>query len=240
MTNDLQTAIDGVLDWKATAPASVAEDVEMNIAEARACLTEALRLWQPLHDPEPERADQNFQLNGQPYNYRAAETYSVLTDLQDGILTRNHARTSVALAHSVAPTASPRSVPKGTNLKTALVEFLEQLETYEESFQASEDEPIIHPLDIDHPLNQAATSLSQFYRAGKLPLEARRSFRSLIEESKTCADFTVIECCIDDLAKWASSELVEAKRQSVDHRDTKFSVPNSGTPHMAKRFHVAL
>lgn len=40
------------------------------IAQAEACLTEALARWQPLHDPEPERPDQNFRLDGKQYNYR--------------------------------------------------------------------------------------------------------------------------------------------------------------------------
>lgn len=51
-------------------------------------LNEALELWQPLHDPEPEHDDQNFKLNGKEYNYKAAETYRVIMDLEDGILTR--------------------------------------------------------------------------------------------------------------------------------------------------------
>ena len=57
------------------------------IAQAEACLTEALARWQPLHDPEPERPDQNFQLDGQQYNYRAAETHRILTELAGGVLT---------------------------------------------------------------------------------------------------------------------------------------------------------
>ena len=57
------------------------------IAQAEACLTEALARWQPLHDPEPERPDQNFQLDGKQYNYRAAETHRVLTELAGGVLT---------------------------------------------------------------------------------------------------------------------------------------------------------
>jgi hypothetical protein len=58
------------------------------INEAKQLLQESLDFWQPLHDPEPEREDQNFKLNGKEYNYRAVETYGVLTDLEGGLLTR--------------------------------------------------------------------------------------------------------------------------------------------------------
>jgi hypothetical protein len=58
------------------------------INDAKQLLSEALDLWQPLHDPEPERDDQNFKLDGKEYNYKAAETHRVLTDLEAGILTR--------------------------------------------------------------------------------------------------------------------------------------------------------
>ena len=47
-----------------------------------------MNCWQPLHDPEPERDDQNFKLDGKDYNFRAAETHRVITDLDGGILTR--------------------------------------------------------------------------------------------------------------------------------------------------------
>lgn len=68
---------------RATLPAAVRD----LIAQAEACLTEALACWQPLHDPEPERPGQNFQLDGKQYNYRAAETHRILTELAGGVLT---------------------------------------------------------------------------------------------------------------------------------------------------------
>ena len=43
------------------------------ISTAERLLQESLALWQPLHDPEPERSDQNFQLDGNEYNVRAAK-----------------------------------------------------------------------------------------------------------------------------------------------------------------------
>ena len=58
------------------------------IEQAKENLAEAMDLWQPLHDPDPERPDQNFQLNGTEYNYRAEETHRILTDLEAGLLTR--------------------------------------------------------------------------------------------------------------------------------------------------------
>jgi len=50
-------------------------------------LGEALELWQPLHDPEPERDDQNFKLDGKEYNYNATDTHRILVDLRAGLLT---------------------------------------------------------------------------------------------------------------------------------------------------------
>lgn len=58
------------------------------VDEAEALLNEALERWQPLRDPEPERDDQNFKLNGKEYNYKAADTHRVLIDLEGGVLTR--------------------------------------------------------------------------------------------------------------------------------------------------------
>ena len=58
------------------------------IDHAKQCLNEAMDRWQPLHDPEPERPDQNFKLDAKEYNYRAAETHQVLVLLEDGVFTR--------------------------------------------------------------------------------------------------------------------------------------------------------
>jgi hypothetical protein len=86
--------------------------VQSRITEARSLLTEALNLWQPLHDPEPQRDDQNFQRDGQPYNHRAAKTSQVLTNLKEGVLT----------AYPLEPTQdaipkSPEDEPMTTNTR---------------------------------------------------------------------------------------------------------------------------
>ncbi len=83
---------------RATLPAAVRD----LIAQAEACLTEALARWQPLHDPEPERPDQNFQLDGKQYNYRAAETHRILTALAGGVLT-NYPLAKAPAATNVQP-----------------------------------------------------------------------------------------------------------------------------------------
>ena len=73
------------------APAKISElpaDVIQLIDQAEQHLHEALDLWQPLHDPEPESPDQNFQLDGKQYNYKAAEAHRILTDLEGGVLTQ--------------------------------------------------------------------------------------------------------------------------------------------------------
>ena len=59
------------------------------IDQAKQCLNEAMDRWQPLHDLEPERPDQNFKLDGKEYNYRATETHQMLVKLAGGLLTRH-------------------------------------------------------------------------------------------------------------------------------------------------------
>jgi tetratricopeptide (TPR) repeat protein len=54
---------------------------------AKSELRKAMTRWKKLHDPEPERDDQNFKIDGKEYNYKAAETHRILSDLNGGILT---------------------------------------------------------------------------------------------------------------------------------------------------------
>ncbi len=86
--------VDGLLPEWATSLVDVGaitdaelKEVAASARSAKQDLVEAIERWQPLHDPEPERPDQNFQLDGKPYNYRAAETHQVLVDLDGGLLT---------------------------------------------------------------------------------------------------------------------------------------------------------
>ncbi|MBL8873637.1 MAG: TIR domain-containing protein [Planctomycetaceae bacterium] len=72
------------LDRRDELPAAVRD----LLTQAESCLTESLDRWQPLHDPRPERPDQNFILDNQPYNHRAAETHRVIVDLNNGVLCR--------------------------------------------------------------------------------------------------------------------------------------------------------
>ena len=82
------------------------------LKKAKVCLTESMNRWQPLHDPEPERPDQNFHLEGKPYNYRAAETYRILTDLKSGVLTLYPLSNSQEPVTSAQPQSStPMSDP---------------------------------------------------------------------------------------------------------------------------------
>jgi len=59
------------------------------IKQAKSDLQKAMRRWKKLRDPEPTE-DNNFKHpdTGEEYNYRAAETFRVLSDLSDGVLTR--------------------------------------------------------------------------------------------------------------------------------------------------------
>lgn len=87
---------------RATLPAAVRD----LMAQAEACLNEAFDRWQPLHDPEPERPDQNFHLDGKQYNYRAAETHRILTELAGGVLT-NYPLAKAPAASNAQPHHSP-------------------------------------------------------------------------------------------------------------------------------------
>jgi len=174
------------------------------IDEAQEFLNRALELWQPLHDPEPEREDQNFKLNDKEYNYRAAETWRILKELDGGKLSRY----PIASAHTVEASSDVDSecAAEPKDHRTALMSFLSELESYETSFSASDDEPIVECLSVEHPLNRAATELTHFYWAKKLPIKPRQDFRALIAESKNCEDFEAIEKLIFALSEWAESE----------------------------------
>lgn len=71
-------------------PAKISEltaDVRTAIDEAKQYLNAALDRWHNLRDPDPTE-DNNFTLDGKEYNYRAADTHQLLTQLDDGVLTR--------------------------------------------------------------------------------------------------------------------------------------------------------
>lgn len=97
---------------RTTLPAAVRD----LIAQAEACLTEALARWQPLHDPAPERPDQNFQLDGQQYNYRAAETHRILMELAGGVLT-NYPLAKVPTATDAQPIHAPTNAKENAMSK---------------------------------------------------------------------------------------------------------------------------
>ncbi|HSM80101.1 MAG TPA: toll/interleukin-1 receptor domain-containing protein, partial [Nodosilinea sp.] len=62
--------------------------VQALVAQAEACLQEAMTRWRDLRDPEV--SESNFMPPGTSdgYNYRAADTYRVQLDLGGGLLTR--------------------------------------------------------------------------------------------------------------------------------------------------------
>ncbi len=96
-------------------------DIKALIESATLNLEEALKLWQPLHDPE--RDDQNFThpTTGEIYNYRAAETYRILEELRDGLLTRYPIPTdSEETASAAAPTTKPGAEPAAKRFNVAL------------------------------------------------------------------------------------------------------------------------
>ena len=90
------------------------------IEKAKSCLNEALELWQPLHDPEPERDDQNFKLDGKQYNYKAAETHRVLSELEAGVLTRYPFK---SIEHSATTSDDTEDTMKKTIVSIDLVGY---------------------------------------------------------------------------------------------------------------------
>ncbi|NQT15149.1 MAG: TIR domain-containing protein, partial [Planctomycetes bacterium] len=83
--------------------------VSQLIDQAKQHLHEALDRWQDLRDPEPTE-DNNFQLDGKEYNYRAAETHEVLVQLEGGMLTRYPLELIEAVATETGP--EPLARPK--------------------------------------------------------------------------------------------------------------------------------
>ncbi len=90
--------------------------------------------------------------------------------------------------------------------RRAIEAFSQELELYEARFSASDDDLVVEPVIVSHPLNQAATALTRFYPSEKLPLTPRHAFRQIINESKKNENFEVIEKAITDLLIWAEAE----------------------------------
>jgi hypothetical protein len=88
-TNDAK-ALDSVrgIDERIRVRAAVVDEASVLIDQARQLLNAALDCWHDLRDPEPTE-DNNFVHpgTGEEYNYRAAETYQVLIQLERGTLT---------------------------------------------------------------------------------------------------------------------------------------------------------
>ncbi len=62
--------------------------VQTLMTQAEACLTAAMICWHDLRDPEVQDSNFIHPTTDEAYNYRAAETYRVLNDLQGGLLTQ--------------------------------------------------------------------------------------------------------------------------------------------------------
>lgn len=100
----------------------LAPEVQTLIAQANACLTEAMARWRDLRDPEVSESNFIHPDTGEEHNYRAADTYQVQQDLQGGLLTRypfspptNHSSEADPQPHPIAsapmtPAERPASV----------------------------------------------------------------------------------------------------------------------------------
>ncbi|MEJ7594950.1 MAG: toll/interleukin-1 receptor domain-containing protein [Planctomycetaceae bacterium] len=219
--SDLQSAADQIQPWTSSHDPTITQIVQQQIDDAQQLLNQAFKLWQPLHDPDPERDDQNFKLDGKEYNYRAAETWRIIQQLEEGTLSRIFDPSIHAVDESADIDSENAAKPK--DHRTALMNFLSELEVYEAAFSASDDEPTVDFLSVDHPLNRAATGLTHFYWAKKLPIKPRQDFRALIAASKTCEDFESIEKLISLLSEWAESESNRLNNMLNQRKATKIS-----------------
>ncbi|MEO0407375.1 MAG: toll/interleukin-1 receptor domain-containing protein [Cyanobacteria bacterium P01_A01_bin.135] len=94
---------------------ALSNKVQGLITEAEACLDNVMDHWRKLRDPEVRESNFIHPENGEEYNYRAEETYGVITDLRGGLLTRYPVKApeppaiAPASQTSAAPIASPRA-----------------------------------------------------------------------------------------------------------------------------------
>ncbi|MEM9266737.1 MAG: hypothetical protein AAGA46_14550, partial [Cyanobacteria bacterium P01_F01_bin.13] len=63
-------------------------EVQDLISQAETCLADAMNRWRDLRDPEVKDSNFIYPETGEEYNYRAKETYQIISELKGGILTR--------------------------------------------------------------------------------------------------------------------------------------------------------
>lgn len=106
---------------RATLPAAVRD----LIAQAEACLTESLARWHKLKDPSRNNSNFRHPKTGKQYNYRAAETHRVLTELAGGVLT-NYPLAKLQAATDVKNNAQGSTIMATTYKYDALISYRHQ------------------------------------------------------------------------------------------------------------------
>ena len=181
------------------------------IQRAESCLHEAMERWQPLHDPEPERDDQNFQLDGKQYNYRAAETSQILQDLAGGILTRYP-------LESIAPTATDDDVMTQSDdgdVKMTFDVFLSH---------NSKDKPAIRQL------GEALRGRGMSVWLDEGELVPGRPWLEALEEIIKTTKSAVVSVGADGLGPWEDPEMRACLSEFVDRKLPVIPVLLPGAP----------
>jgi len=104
------------------------------VDQAKQLLREALDLWQPLHNPDPEGPDQNFKLDDEECNYIAGETHQVLVQLEGGVLTHYPLNSSPVMDASGAKVMSKKAIDTWQEKINYLEEQLAQTADAEQEF----------------------------------------------------------------------------------------------------------
>jgi tetratricopeptide (TPR) repeat protein len=162
------------------------------LTQAQSCLTQALDHWQPLHDPEPERPAQNFQLDGNQYNYLAAETHRLLTDLAGGVLTN----------YPLRPPAQP-------NLTTPKPESEPTMTFHVFLSHNSKDKPAVR--DLKQKL--LGYSLTVWFDEDEL--QPGIPWQQLLEDGITKSGSIAVLVGKDGLGPWEDEEMQAALRLAV-------------------------
>jgi hypothetical protein len=171
--------------------------------QARGLLRNALDLWRPLHDPEPEREDQNFHLDGTPHNYHAAETYRILTELDQGLLTR----------YPLEPVPIPDQEPETTSDQAAATRKFDVFLSHN-----SKDKPGVRKLknrltdDYD---------LTVWFDEDELPPGV--PWQALLEEGIVNSGSIAVLVGADGIAPWEDEEMQAALQLGV--RDGRPVIP---------------
>lgn len=207
--SDLQLAADQIQPWTSNHDATTTQIVRQQIDEAEQLLNQALELWQPLHDPEPERDDQNFKLDGKEYNYRASETWRIMRELEEGTLSR-HFSPSIHADEQPAANISAITEPGQKELSMSFHVFLSH---------NSKDKPDVKRLGEALKIRNLTVWLDEWeLRPG---LSWQDALEDIISNCKSAA------VCVGDngIGPWEDPEMKALLRRFVAEKKTGNILP---------------